>query len=161
MNEKPPISLILETLGVSHRVFHHENPVHSFEQAASDRGQKPGQVVRSILFRVQDGEYAMALVGGPGQISWKVLRKILGRSRISMASEDEVLDVTGYRVGTVGPFGLLKSVRMLIDSGVMKEDEVSIGSGMRNTAIILKSTDLHHALKDPEIVDLFEEGSVD
>jgi len=125
--EQPPVSIVLEKLGVPHRVFHHENPVHSFEQAASERGQRPGQVVRSLLFRVQDGEYAMVLAAGPAQISWKLLRKILGRSRISMASEDEVLQVTGYRVGTVGPFGLLNQVRMFIDAGVMREDEVSIG----------------------------------
>jgi Cys-tRNA(Pro) deacylase len=159
--DQPPVSIVLQKLGVPHRVFHHENPVHSFEQAASDRGQKPEQVVRSILFRVQDGEYAMVLVAGPGQISWKILRKILGRSRISMASEDEVLQVTGYRVGTVGPFGLLTQVRVLIEAGVMREEEVSIGSGMPNTAVILKSNDLHHALKDSEIVELFEKNSAD
>jgi Cys-tRNA(Pro)/Cys-tRNA(Cys) deacylase len=161
IDQKPPVALELEELGIPHRVFHHEKPVDSFEQAASDRGQRPGQVVRSILFRVQDGEYAIVLAAGPEQISWKLLRKILGRSRISMASEDEVLEVTGYRVGTVGPFGLLKQARVLIDSGVMKEEEVSIGSGMRNTAVILKSSDLHLALKDAEIVDLFEGTSAD
>lgn len=159
--EKSPVSIALEELNIPHIVFHHQNPVHSFEQAASDRGQRPGQVVRSILFRVQDGEYAMVLAAGPEQISWKLLRKILGRSRISMASEDEVLEVTGYRVGTVGPFGLLKQARVLIDSGVMREKEVSIGSGMRNTAVILKSSDLHHALKNAEIVDLFDGTSAD
>ncbi len=128
--------------------------MNSFEQAASDRGQRPEQVVRSILFRVQDGEYAMALVAGPGQISWKVLRKVLDRSRISMATEQEVLEVTGYRVGTVGPFGLLKQVRVLVDAGVMDEEEISIGSGIRNTAVILKSSDLLHALKEAQVVNL-------
>lgn len=154
--ETPPVSLALEELGVPHRIFRHENPVHSFEQAASDRGQKPEQVVRSILFRIADDEFLMALVAGPAQISWKVLRKYLGRSRISMATEDEVLAVTGYRIGTVGPFGLPRQLRVLIDAGVMKEGEVSIGSGMRNTAIILKSADLHLALKDADVVSLTE-----
>ena len=73
-----------------------------------------------------------------------------------MASEDEVLAVTGYRIGAVGPFGLLNQVKVLIDPSVMLEEEISIGSGMRNTAVILKSTDLHHALKNSEIVALTE-----
>ena len=154
--DQPPISFILEKLGVPHRVFHHEKPVHSFEQAAQDRNQRPGQVVRSILFRVKDGEYAMVLMAGQAQVSWKILRKILGRSRISMATEEEVLDVTGYRIGTVGPFGLLKPVRMLVDAGLMKEDEISIGSGMRDKAIILKSADLVKALGDVEVVNLID-----
>jgi Cys-tRNA(Pro)/Cys-tRNA(Cys) deacylase len=154
--DKPPVSIALDELGVLHKIFHHENPVNSFEQAATDRGQRAGQVVRSILFRVAEDEFVMVLVAGPAQISWKILRKYLGRSRISMATEDEVLKVTGYRIGTVGPFGLLSQVRVLIDASVMLEEEVSIGSGMRNTAIILKSTDLHHALNSPDVVSLTE-----
>ena len=154
--ETPPVSLALETLGVPHRVFRHETPVTSLEQAAQDRGQRPSQVVRTILFRVTEGEFALVLAAGPGQLSWKILRKVLGRSRIIMASDEEVLDVTGYRPGTVGPFGLAKPVRVMIEAGVLKEEEVSIGSGMRNTAVILKSADLHRALGSAEVVELFE-----
>ncbi|MCB0118930.1 MAG: YbaK/EbsC family protein, partial [Anaerolineales bacterium] len=64
--------------------------------------------------------------------------------------------VTGYKIGTVGPFGLLKQARVLIEAGVLKEEEVSIGSGMRDTAVILKSADLRLALKDAEVVSLTE-----
>ena len=152
----PPISIALEQLGVPHKIFRHENPVTSFEQAASDRGQRASQIVRSILFRVSEDEFVMALVAGPAQISWKVLRKHLGRSRVSMATEDEVLAVTGYRIGTVGPFGLPNQLRVLIDASVILEEEVSIGSGMRNTAVILKSVDLRHALKNADVVSLTE-----
>jgi len=98
----------------------------------------------------------MVLVAGPAQVSWKILRKHLGRSRISMATEDEVLSVTGYRIGTVGPFGLPNQLKVLIDASVMKEEEISIGSGLRNTAVILKSADLHHALKNTDVVSLTE-----
>ena len=154
--DQPPISSILEKLDIPHKVFQHETPVHSFEEAAASRNQRPSQIVRSILFRVKDGEYAMALVAGPDQISWKTLRTLLGRSRISMATEEEVLEVTGYRVGTVGPFGLLKQVRVLVDASVMKEDEISIGSGMRDHAIILKSADLVKALGNTEVVNLLD-----
>jgi len=159
---KPPISIILEELNIPHTVFHHENSVHSFEQAASDRGQRPSQVVRSILFRVGEDDYVMALVAGPKQISWKALRKYLGQSRLTMATEEEVLTVTGYRVGTVGPLGLLtssskgKQVRVLIEASMLDEEEISIGSGMPNTAVILKSQDLIQALKKPEVVKLIE-----
>ena len=66
----PPISIALEELGVPHKIFRHEIPVTSFEQAASDRGQRASQIVRSILFRVSEDEFVMALVAGPAQISW-------------------------------------------------------------------------------------------
>lgn len=157
--ETPPVSLALEKLNIPHRVFRHETPVDSLEKAASDRGQRPSQIVRTILFRVTEDEFALVLVAGLGQISWKLLRKLLGKSRITMATEEEVLAVTGYRPGTVGPFGLVKPVRMLMEAGVLKEEEVSIGSGMRDTAVILKSADLMKALGNVEVVELFEKDS--
>src|SRR5574337_790017 len=133
MENQPPVSLALEQLGIPHRVFRHPGQVASLEQAARERGQRPEQVVRSILFRLGEGEYLMALVAGPAQISWKRLRQHLGQSRLTMASEDEVLAVTGYRVGTVSPFGLPRPLKVLIDPGVLMEEEVSIGSGLPNT----------------------------
>jgi Cys-tRNA(Pro)/Cys-tRNA(Cys) deacylase len=105
MTEQPPVSLALELLNIPHRVFVHPGPVDSLEQAARERGQRPEQVVRSILFRTAEDEYLMALVAGPAQISWKALRAFLGQSRLTMANEQEVLAVTGYPIGAVSPFG--------------------------------------------------------
>ncbi|HUH97239.1 MAG TPA: YbaK/EbsC family protein [Anaerolineales bacterium] len=156
MENQPPVSLALDKLGIAHTLFHHSGQVSSLEQAAQERNQQPGQVVRSILFRLSEDQYLMVLAAGPKQISWKVLRKYVGQSRLTMASEDEVLAVTGYRIGTVSPFGLPRPLRILIDESVLKEDEISIGSGMRNTGVIMKSADLRHALKGAEIVSLVD-----
>ena len=156
MSETPPVSIALEKLGIPHQVFRHVNLVTSLEQAARERGQRPEQVVRSILFRIAEDEFVMVLAAGPAQISWKFLRKLLGKSRISMATEDEVLAVTGYRIGTVGPFGIPHQLKILIEAGVLSEEEISIGSGMRNTAVILRSADLRQGLKDAEVVVLIE-----
>jgi Cys-tRNA(Pro) deacylase len=156
MTEQPPASITLEKLNIPHQVFRHETPVTSFEQAAADRNQRPEQIVRSILFQIRPEELVMVLVAGPDQVDWKKLRQLVGRSRVRMATEDEVLEVTGYRVGTVSPFGLKNDVRVLIDESVLKEDEVSIGSGVRNMAIILKSAELRQALGESEIVSLLE-----
>jgi len=156
MPEIPPVSLALEELGIPHRVFTHAGPVSSLEQAARERGHRPEQVVRSILFRLKEDEYVMVLVAGPAQVSWKALRKHVGQSRISMAGEDEVLDVTGYPIGAVGPFGLPRRLRILVDTSVFAEEEISIGSGLRGTAVILKSGDLLRGLPEPEVVALAE-----
>jgi Cys-tRNA(Pro)/Cys-tRNA(Cys) deacylase len=156
MIEKPPASAALEKLSIPHKVFRHAGQVDSLEQAAAERNQRPEQVVRSILFRLSQDEFIMALVSGRAQISWKRLRQHLGQSRLTMASEEEVLAVTGYRIGTVSPFGLPRPIRILIDPGVLKEKEISIGSGVRNTGIIMSSTDLRRALKEAEEVQLIE-----
>jgi Cys-tRNA(Pro)/Cys-tRNA(Cys) deacylase len=158
MIEKSPASIALEKLNIPHQVFRHEKPVLSFEQAASDRNQRPEQIVRSILFQIRPDEFLMVLVAGSAQVDWKKLRQLVKRSRVRMATEDEVIEVTGYRVGTVSPFGLKNQVKVLIDASVLNEEEISLGSGVRNMAIIMKSADLRRALGDAEIVSLMEQS---
>jgi len=68
-----------------------------------------------------------------------------------MASEEEVLSVTGYPRGAVAPFGLTQPVKIIVDQSVLEQHVISMGSGIRGTAIILKSVDLIHALGDCEI----------
>ena len=154
--ERPPASHALEEMGIPHRVFYHQSQVTSLDQAASDRGQKPEQVVRSILFRLGKDDYLMVLVAGPVQIPWKALRKYVGQSRLTLASEDEVLAVTGFRIGTVSPFGLPRPIRVILEAGVLKKREISIGSGLPNTGIIMKSADLQAGLGEVEVVSLIE-----
>jgi Cys-tRNA(Pro)/Cys-tRNA(Cys) deacylase len=156
MNEQPPASIALDTLNIPHRVFRHENQLMSFEQAAAERNQRPEQIVRSILFQIRPGEFVMVLVAGREQVDWRKLRQFVGRSRVRMATEEEVLEMTGYRVGTVSPFGLKTELKILIDESVLREEEVSLGSGSRQMAILMKSADLRHALGDSEIVSLLE-----
>lgn len=156
MTDKPPASIALEQLGIPHRVYRHEKPVSSFEEAASARNQRPEQIVRSILFQVRPGEFVMVLMAGRGQVDWRKLRQLVKRSRVRMATENEVLEVTGYRIGTVSPFGVKNQVRVLLDASVLREEEISIGSGIRNMAILMKGEDVLRALGDVEIVELGE-----
>ncbi len=152
--EQPPASIALAKLNIPHQIFIHERTVTSFEQAALDRNQRPEQIVRSILFQIRPEEFLMVLMAGPAQIDWRKLRQLVKRSRIRMATEAEVLEMTGYRVGTVSPFGLKNRIKVLIDASVLREEEISIGSGLRNMAIILKTEDLRRALGEAEIVSL-------
>ena len=150
MTSIPPVSLALLEKNIPHRVFTHPGPVTSLEQAAHERGQQPEQVIRSILFRLAEGEYLMVLMAGPAQIPWKALRKFVGQSRLTMASAEEVLEVTGYEIGAVGPFGLPAPLRILIDASVVAQDEVSFGSGVRGTTIFIGVEDLMRAIEASE-----------
>ncbi|MEZ4869663.1 MAG: YbaK/EbsC family protein [Caldilineaceae bacterium] len=151
MIQRPPISTILTNQSIPHSVFRHLASVNSLEQAAAERGQTPDQIVRSILFRLEQTQFVMVLVAGPGQISWRTLRQQLGQSRITTATPEEVLAVTGYPIGAVAPFGLCQPLPILVDESVTKQEELSIGSGVRGTAIILRTADLLRALGDVTI----------
>ena len=154
MTETPPVSVALAQLDIPHQVFYHPGQLHSLEQAAQERGQRPEQIVRSILFRLAKAEYLIVLVAGPAQIDWKLLRQTVGTNRLTMARKDEVIQLTGYPPGAVAPFGLPQPIPILIDSSVTQEEIISMGSGIRNVAIMLKSTDLLRALPGSQIVKL-------
>lgn len=149
--ETTPVTLALDTLNIPYQFFRHPGQVRSLEQAAKERDQRPEQIVRSIVFRLSKDEFVMVLMAGPQQISWSKLRKFLGQSRITMASEEEVLSVTGYPLGAVSPLGLPASLRTLVDDSVIHEEIISMGSGVRNTTIILRREDLLNALGEVEI----------
>ena len=153
-----PAAQELTALGIPHREFTHPGPVRSLEQAARERGQKPDQVVRSILFRLNEDDYIMVVAAGPDQISWPALRKYIGQSRMTMAKPEEVLETTGFIVGSVSPFGLPQPIRTLLDRSVLQQQEVSIGSGVRGTTVFIRVSDLKKALGEVEIVDLLGTG---
>lgn len=93
----------------------------------------------------------MVLMAGPGQVSWKRIREHLGVSRISMASEAEVLVATGFVRGAVSPLGFSHPMRILADESVFAHEEISLGSGVRGTAVILTGATLKVALNQLEI----------
>jgi Cys-tRNA(Pro)/Cys-tRNA(Cys) deacylase len=144
----------LQYRGIPHRIFIHSGPIHSLEQAAAERNQQPEQVVRSIVFRVADDEFLMVLVAGPGQIPWKGLRRLLNQNRLTMATDDELLQATGCQSGTVSPLGLPRPMRILVDQSVLRQSEVSLGSCRRGLAILITPADLLAAIDSPEIVNL-------
>lgn len=146
-----PVTQELSEKQVPFRVFKHPGKLHSLEQAAEERHQRPSQVVRSIVFRLEKGEYVMVLVAGPQQISWRALRTKLGRSRLTMASPEEVFNTTGYERGAVSPYGLPYPMRILVDEKVFAEEEVSLGSGIQGVTVIMHSAYLKDSLGEIEI----------
>jgi prolyl-tRNA editing enzyme YbaK/EbsC (Cys-tRNA(Pro) deacylase) len=148
-----PVTRALDELHIPYRLFQHPGPVHSLEQAAAERGQRPQQVVRSIVFRLAQDVFAMVLIAGPAQISWPALRTHLGQSRLTTATEIELLAVTGYPPGAVAPFGLPAPMRILVDRSVLAEEELSLGSGRRYLAVVMRTEDLLRGLGAVEVGD--------
>lgn len=148
---KSPVIQELENKKVLFHIYKHPGPIHSLQQAASERGQSPDQVVRSIVFRISEDNYVMVLVSGARQVSWPALRRYLDQSRITMATKEEILKSTGYPLGAVSPFGLPIPMRILVDQKVLEQEEISLGSGIRYVAVIMKTVDFMHALGSVEV----------
>ena len=63
------------------------------------------------------------------------VRRLMGGQRLSFASPDETVSVTGMMVGGVTPFGLPADLPFFVDSRVMECDTVVFGGGSRSCKI--------------------------
>lgn len=147
MPTSTPATRALDDLGIPYRLFLHSSKVHSLDQAALERGLEPGQIVRSLVFRVEKRSFVLVLVAGPAQVAWAKLRHHLGVSRLTTAPSQEVIQSTGYSPGTVSPLGLASPLPILADQGLMSQEVLSVGAGIPNAGIILKRVDLLAAVQ--------------
>ena len=152
MPTNTPVTESLDELGIAYELHIHEGQIHSLEQAARERGLEPGQIVRSLVFRCEGMEYVMVLMPGPMKVGWPKLRRHLGVSRITTATEEQILELTGYQLGAVSPLGLPSPLRILADRSILDLMTISIGAGIRNAGVIL-SREYLIRLVDVEIGD--------
>ncbi len=137
----------LRERGIPFRVFRHAHPPRTLEQAARERGHRVEQIVRSILFRGEARTYVLLLLPGGYRAHWPTLRKTLGMRRLTLATPDEVLQVTGAPVGAVPPWGWPHPpAHVLADQRLQRFPELSMGSGARGVALILTLDDFLRSL---------------
>ncbi len=151
-----PVTQLLDQLGIEYDWVEipldpDKKPVRSLEELVQAKGQKPEQIVRSLVFRTGNGNFVLLAVPGNGRADWAVLRKTLGERRLTMADQDEVLEATGYPIGAVPPIALPETVRQLIDESVFEHDKVIIGSGVLGYALEIRSEDLRRATQGAAI----------
>lgn len=147
------VTQALDAAGVDYRLHLHDRPIRSLEQAAAERGLRPEQIVRSLVFRLEDETFVLVLAPGPEKVAWPALRRALGVTRITTASAEEVLRATGYPPGAVSPLGLASPLRILADRRLLAQERVSIGAGIPEAGVELRSGDLLR-LAQAELISL-------
>lgn len=99
--------------------------------AATALGCNVGAIVKSLLFRTEVN-YILCLVAGDKRCSLKKLKKFLDLKDISMASPDEVKNITGYTIGGVSPVGHLNKIQTYIDNSLERFDNIYAAAGHPN-----------------------------
>jgi len=68
-----------------------------------------------------------------------VVRKHLGARKISFASMDSAVALTGMEYGGITPVGLPADWPILIDENVVEQERVIVGSGVRGSKLLVDS----------------------
>ncbi|MCL1693211.1 MAG: YbaK/EbsC family protein [Actinomycetia bacterium] len=131
--------------GVDHTVVRFE-PARDLAEAAERRGTTVDRILKTMVVRTGEGSYVIVLVPGDRVIDWGALRDHLGLRRLALADADQAYDATGYRRGTITPFGVAPALPVVVDAGVVGRGEVSVGAGVPGTAIHLDVDDLIDAV---------------
>ncbi|CAM3510574.1 Cys-tRNA(Pro)/Cys-tRNA(Cys) deacylase YbaK [Vibrio aerogenes CECT 7868] len=137
-----PLLVFLRQQQIAHRLLLQDKPANTIEEAAKLRGIRPCQMVKCILLRDMDNQYALACVPGHLSVDPKKVRAHLGWKRMTCASSEHVWQITGYQTGTVTPLLLKTPLPVLFDPAIQNEQEITISSGHLMAGIAMSSRDL-------------------
>ena len=100
-------------------------------EAAKSLNCEVGAIVKSLLFKAKN-TYILCLVAGDKKGSLNKIKKIINIKDVSMASADEVKNITGYTIGGVSPIGHLKKINIYIDNSLERFDSLYAAAGHPN-----------------------------
>ena len=118
-------------------------------EAASSLGCDVGEIVKSLLFKVEDS-FLICLVAGDKRCSLNKLKKVLNKKDICMANANEVKENTGFSIGGVAPVAHIKKIDILIDSTLNRFNYIYAAAGHPNCVFKITYDDLMKITKVSE-----------
>jgi uncharacterized protein (TIGR02118 family) len=118
-------------------------PTPTVSAAAKALGVEPDQIVKSVVFLV--GETPFLVYGcGTRRVDPRKLadRLNVNRKQVKLADALQVLDLTGYAVGTVPPLGLKTTMATFMDPAVEQHEVIYAGGGGIKALLKMTSADL-------------------
>ncbi|MDO8556758.1 MAG: YbaK/EbsC family protein [Nanoarchaeota archaeon] len=140
----------LQSKQLNFRCFEHE-PTPTSEISAQVRGTPLSQGAKAMVLRSK-GKFLMAVLQASKKIDLKKLRGIIATDSLSFASPDEVLLVTGCKVGGVPPFGNLFNIPVYLDKGMLENAVMDFNAGLQTVSMEMQVQDFVVAVQ-PIVVD--------
>ena len=125
------VEKILREFDSSQKVIVLKTSARTALEAASSLGCEVGAIVKSLLFKAENS-YVLCLVAGDKKASLNKIKKTLKIKDVSMASADEVKDITGFTIGGVSPIGHLKKINIYIDNSLERFENLYAAAGHPN-----------------------------
>ena len=125
LDKKPVkrVEKILREFDSSQKVIVLNNSARTALEAASSLGCEVGAIIKSLLFKTESF-FILCLVAGDKKASLNKIKKTLNIRDVSMASADDVKNVTGFTIGGVSPIGHSNKIDILIDLSLARFKEL-------------------------------------
>ena len=118
-----------------------DTPARTASEAASSLGCEIGAIVKSLLFKIENN-FILCLVAGDKKVSLNKIKKDLNIKDASMASAEEVKNVTGFTIGGVSPIGHLNKIDIYIDKSLKRFNSLFAAAGHPNCVFKINFQDL-------------------
>lgn len=139
-------------------------PAGKSAEVARIRGTEPGQGAKALVCNYrQEGHrhYVLAVLAGDCQADLSRLAKALSVKKISLASPDEVMKLTGCVPGAIPPFSFHPELRLIADPGLFERyKEIAFNAGSLEHSVILNTQD-YLRIAQPELVSFVREEAAD
>ena len=132
---------ILKKYDTNLRVIILDNSARTAVEAAASLGCEIGAIVKSLLFKT-DNTFTLCLVAGDKKASLNKIKKNLFIKNASMASADDVKNITGYTIGGVSPVGHLNKISIFIDNSLERFESLYAAAGHPNCVFRISFIDL-------------------
>jgi Cys-tRNA(Pro) deacylase len=111
--------------------------------AARALGVEEDQIIKSLVFLV-DGQPTLVIASGTRKVDDRLVARYygVGRKRAKMVRPEQALDITGYVIGAMPPFGHRTQLRTIVDTDVVAHQEIFGGGGEINAMLRLKPEEL-------------------
>ncbi len=110
-------------------------------EAASSLKCEVGAIVKSLLFKTEN-TFTLCLIAGDKKASLNKIKKTLNIKDASMASADEVKNITGFTIGGVSPVGHLNKIDVYIDNSLERFENLYAAAGHPNCVFKINFEDL-------------------
>lgn len=122
------------------------------EDAASALGVSTEQIIKSLIFMNKD-DPLLVITNGLAHVDRRELAAYLnvGRNRIKLSSPETALTISGFKVGSMPPFGHRRKLRTLVYPSVTDFDEIFGGGGDIDALVKLSPKELLR-VTDAEVI---------
>ena len=129
--DKEPVKRVeiqLKKFDQAQKVIILDTSARTAPEAASSLGCEVGAIVKSLLFKTEKA-FTLCLVAGDKKASLNKIKKTLNIKDVSMASADDVKNITGFTIGGVSPIGHLNKVDIFIDDSLARFTNLFAAAG--------------------------------
>ena len=144
---------LLEEQGVEFEVVEYLYKQKGAGRAARAIEWSERQVIKSLVFKVDDRDHRFALVPADRELSTKKLARLLGVKQVEMARPRDAERLTGYVAGGISPLGSYAALPVIMEETLLELERVVINAGRRGVVVALDPWELREVL-GAEIEDI-------